>query len=121
MGKPISLFHKKIIKKKSSSAEQRKAKQKKSTKAELKREFLNHCQKAIAHLEIFNRISMVNEKITHLSTATAHLEQALVHRPGNHLLRNQIKLCKEELINLKETVTRSADSRVEILFTANLF
>jgi hypothetical protein len=78
MGKPVSLFHKKIIKRKSSSAEQR--------KAELKKEFLNHCQKVIEHMEIFYRISMVNEKMT-------HLEQSLVHRPGNHLLRNQIKLC----------------------------
>jgi hypothetical protein len=43
MGKPVSLFHKKIIKRKSSSAEQRKAEHKKSTKAELKKEFLNHC------------------------------------------------------------------------------
>jgi hypothetical protein len=121
MGKSIPLFHKKIIKKKSSSAEQRKAKHKKSTKAELKKEFLNHCQKAIAHLEIFNRISMVNEKTTHLNTAMTHLEQSLVHRPGNHLLRNQIKLCREELIILKETGKRSADNTVEILFTADLF
>ncbi len=121
MGKPTPLFHKKIIKNKSSSAEQRKAKHKKSTKADLKKEFLNHCQKAIAHLEVFNRISMVNEKITHLDTAMKHLEQSLVHRPGNHFLRNQIKLCKEELIILKETGKRSADNTVEILFTANLF
>ncbi len=121
MGKSIPLFHKKIIKKKSSNAEQRKAKQKKNTKAELKKEFLNHCQKVIEHLEIFNRISMVNEKTTHLNTAMTHLEQCLVHRPGNHLLRNQIKLCKEELIILKETGKRSADNTVEILFTADLF
>jgi len=121
MGKSIPLFHKKIIKKKSSSAEQRKAKHKKSTKAELKKEFLNHCQEAIDHLEIFNRISMVNEKITHLSTAMVHLDQGLVHRQGNHLLRNQIKRCREELINLKETGKRSIDSTVEILFTADLF
>jgi hypothetical protein len=114
MGKPVSLFHKKIIKRKSSSAEQRKAKHKKSTKAELKKEFLNHCQKVIEHMEIFNRISMVNEKMT-------HLEQSLVHRPGNHLLRNQIKLCKEELIILKATGKRSADNTVDILFTADLF
>jgi len=121
MGKPTPLFHKKIIKKKSSSAEQRKSKQKKSTKAELKKEFLNHCQKAIAHLEIFNRISMVNEKTTHLNAAMTHLEQCLVHRPGNHLLRNQIKLSKEELIILKETGKHSAENTVEILFTADLF
>ncbi len=100
MGKSIPLFHKKIIKKKSSSAEQRKAKHKKSTKAELNKEFLNHCQKAIEHLEIFNRISMVNEKITHLNTAVIHLEQSLVHRQGNHLLRNEIMLCKEVVIIL---------------------
>jgi len=121
MGKSIPLFHKKIIKKKSSSAEQRKAKHKRSTKAELKKEFLNHCQMVIYHLEIFNRISMKNEKITHLNTATTHLEQCLVHRPGNHLLRNQIKLCKEETIILKETGKRSADNTIEILFTADLF
>ena len=121
MGKPVSLFHKKIIKRKSSSAEQRKAKHKKRTKAELKKEFLNHCQKVIEHMEIFNRISMVNEKTTHLNTAMTHLEQSLVHRPGNHLLRNQIKLCKEELIILKETEQRSVNNTVEILFTADLF
>lgn len=121
MGKSIPAFYKKIIKKKSSSAEKRKAKYKKSTKAELKKEFINHCHKAITHLEIFNRIAMVNEKMTQLNTAMAHLEQSLVHRPGNHLLRNQIKLCREELIILKETEKRSADNNVEILFTANLF
>ncbi len=121
MGKTTPLFHKKIINKKSSSADQRKAKQKKSTKAELKNEFLNHCQKAIAHLEIFNRISMVDEKTTHLRTAMTHLEQSLVHRQGNHLLRNQIKLCREELIILKETGKRSSDNRIETLFTADLF
>ncbi len=121
MGKPVSLFHKKIIKRKSSSAEQRKAKHKKSTKAELKKEFLNHCQKAIEHIEVFNRISMVNEKVTHLNTAMTHLEQSLVYRPGNHLLRNQIKLCREELIILKATGKRSADNTVDILFTADLF
>ncbi len=121
MGKPIPLFHKKIIKKKSSSAEQRKAKHKKSTKAELKKEFLNHCRKAIAHLEILNRISMVNEKTTHLITAMTHLEQCLIHRPGNHLLRNQLKLCREEFLILKETGKRSANNTVEILFTADLF
>ena len=121
MGKSIPLFHKKIIKKKSSSAEQRKTKHKKSTKAELKKEFLNHCQKSIAHLEIFNRISMVNERTTHLNIAMTHLEQCLLHRPGNHLLRNQIKLCKEELLILKATGKRSADNTIEILFTADLF
>ncbi len=121
MRKTIAIFHKKIIKKKSSSAEQRKAKHKKSTKAELKKKFLNHCQKVIAHLEIFNRISMVNEKTIHLNAAMTHLEQCLVQRPGNHLLRNQIKLCREELILLKETGKRSVDNRVEILFTADLF
>jgi hypothetical protein len=72
-------------------------------------------------MEIFNRISMVNEKITHLQTAITHLEQSLVHRPGNHLLRNQIKLCREENIILKKTGKRSTYNTVEILFTADLF
>ena len=121
MDKSIPLFHKKIIKRKSSSAEQRKAKHKKSTKAEQNRKFLNHCQMAIEHIEVFNRISMVNEKITHLNMAMAHLEQSFVHRPGNHLLRNQIKICKEELLILKETGKRSANNTVTILFTADLF
>ena len=121
MGKPVPLFHKKIIKKKSSSAEQRKTKHKKTTRAELKKEFLNHCRKAIEHIQIFNRISMVNEKITHLNTAITHLEECLAHRPGNHLLRNQMKICRNELIILKETDKRSADNTVEILFTADLF
>ncbi len=121
MEKSIPLFHKKIIKKKTSSAEQRKAKQKKSTKAGLKKEFLNHCSKATEHIHIFNRISMVNEKITHLNTAITHLEKCLTHRPGNHLLRNQMKICRNELVSLKETGKRSADNTVEILFTADLF
>ena len=121
MGKSIPLFHKEIIKKKTSSVEPRKAKHKKSTKAELKKEFLNHCQKAVADLEIFNRISMVHEKAIHLNMAITHLEKCLLHRPENHLLRNQIKLCKEELIILKETGERSVDNTVEIQFTADLF
>lgn len=121
MGKSVPLFHKKIIKKNTSSAEQRKAKHKRSTKAELRKQFLIHCQKAIEHLAVFNRISMVNEKMTHLNTAMTHLEQSIIHRPGNHLLRSQIKLCKEELISLKETGKRSVNNTVEILFTADLF
>ncbi len=121
MEKSIPLFHKKIIKKKSSTSEQRRTKHKKITKAELKKEFLNHCSKAIEHIQIFNRISMVNEKITHLNTATTHLEECLTHRPGNHLLRNQMKICRNELIVLKETRKRSASNAVEILFTTDLF
>jgi|TARA_B100002003_G_scaffold233506_1_gene246457 vacuolar-type H+-ATPase subunit E/Vma4 len=121
MEKPIPPFHKRIIKKKSSSAEQRKTKHKKSTKAELKKEFLNHCRKVIEHIQIFNRISMVNEKITHLNTTITHLKECLTHRPGNHLLRNQMKICRNELVVLKETGKRSADNIVEILFTADLF
>ncbi|MGR3175632.1 MAG: hypothetical protein ACUZ8I_05675 [Candidatus Scalindua sp.] len=121
MEKSVPLYHKKIINKKSSSAEQRKAKHKKSTKAELKKEFLNHCRKAIEHIQIFNRISMVNEKITHLNTAITHLEKCLTHRPGNHLLRNQMKICRNELISLKETGKLSANNAIEILFTADLF
>ncbi|MHC4269962.1 MAG: hypothetical protein ACYSWS_09930 [Planctomycetota bacterium] len=121
MVKPTTFFHKKIIKKKTSSAEQGKAKHKKSTKAELKKEFINQCQKAIEHLEVFNRISMVNEKINHLNSAITHLNESLSHKPGNHLLRNQIKLCREELVALKETDKRSADNSVEILFTIDLF
>ena len=121
MGKPIPLFHKKIIKKKSSSAEQRKTKHKKITRAELKKEFLNHCQKAVEHIQIFNRISMVNEKMTHLYTAITHLKECLSHKPGNHLLRNQMKICRNELIILKENEKRSANNAVEILFTTDLF
>ncbi len=121
MGKSIPFFHKKIIKKKSSSSEQRKTKHKKSTKAELKKEFLNHCRKAIEHIQIFNRISMVNEKITHLNTAITHLGECLTHRPGNHLLRNQMKICRNELVSLKETRKRSTSNTIEILFTADLF
>jgi hypothetical protein len=121
MGKPVPLFHKKIINKKSSSAEQRKAKHKKSTKAELKKEFLNQCGKAIEHIQIFNRILMVNEKTTHLNTAITHLEKCLTHRHGNHLLRNQMKICRNELIVLKETRKRSISNTIEILFTADLF
>jgi hypothetical protein len=64
---------------------------------------------------------MVNEKVTHLDTAMKHLEESLVHRPGKHLLRNQIKLCKEELIILKETEKCSAINTIEIFFTADLF
>lgn len=121
MGKSIPLFHKKIIKRNSSSAEQRKAKHKKSTKADLKKEFLNHCQKAKEHLEIFNRISMVNQKIIHLNAAKTHLEQSLNYKPGNHILRNQIKICKGILIILKETKKRSAVHTVEILIKAGFF
>jgi len=121
MEKSIPLFHKKIIKKKSSSAEQRRAKHKKRTKAELKKEFLNHCSKTIEHIQIFNRISMVNEKTTHLNIAITYLEECLTHRPGNHLLRNQMKICRNKLITLKETGKHSADNTVEILFTADLF
>ncbi len=121
MAKPTTFIHKKIIKKTTSSAEQRKAKHKKSTKAELKKEFLNHCQKAIEHLEVFNRISMVNEKMNHLNIAITHLNESLSHKPGNHLLRNQLKFCRNEFIALKETDKRSADNSVDILFTTNLF
>ncbi len=121
MERSIPLFHKKIIKNKSSSAEQRKTKHKKITKAELKKEFLNHCRKAIENIQIFNRISMVNEKITHLNTAVTHLEECLAHRPGNHLLRNQMKICRNELIVMKETRKRSTNNTIEILFTTNLF
>jgi hypothetical protein len=64
---------------------------------------------------------MAHEKPTHLNTAITYLEPCLLYRHGNHHLRNQIKLCKEELIILKETGKRSVNNTVEILFTADLF
>jgi len=121
MEKSIPLFHKKIIKKMSSTSEQRRTKHKKSTKAELKKEFLTHCRKAVEHIQIFNRISMINEKIIHMNTAITHLEECLAHRPGNHLLRNQMKICRNELIVLKETRKHSTSNIIEILFTTDLF
>jgi len=121
MGKSIPLFHKKIIRKKTSNTEQRKAKHKKSTRAELKKEFSNHCRKAIEHIQVFNRISMVNEKIKHLNTAITHLEKSLFHRPGNHLLRNQLKICRKELLDIKETNKLSVDNKLNVLFNADLF
>ncbi len=121
MERPTTFFHKKIIKKQTTSAEQRKAKHKKSTKAELKKEFINHCQKVIEHLEVFNRISMANEKVNHLNIAITHLNKSLSYKPGNHLLRNQIKLCRNKLTTLKESDKCSANNSVEILFDTDLF
>lgn len=121
MEKPVPFFQKKIIKKKSSKLQDRSKKPKKSTKATLKKEFLANCQKAIEHIMIFNRIPMVNEKLNHLNTAITHLEKCLVYRPGNHLLRNQIKICREELLLLKESNQRSANNVIEILLSIDLF
>ncbi|MFQ5963445.1 MAG: hypothetical protein ACE5KZ_04085 [Candidatus Scalinduaceae bacterium] len=121
MEKPIPFFYKKIIKKKSLKPQDINKKHKKNTKAELKKEFLTHCHNAVEHIKIFNRIPMVNEKMNHLNTAITHLEKCLIHRPGNHILRNQIKLCREELILLKKSNKRSANNVIEILFSTNLF
>ncbi len=121
MEKPVPFFQKKIIKKKALKPKDRNIKHKKDTKATLKKEFLTNCQKAIEHIMIFNRSSMVNEKLNHLNTAIIHLEKCLMHRPGNHLLRNQIKICREELLLLKESNKRSANNVIEILLSIDLF
>lgn len=73
------------------------------------------------HVQIFNRILMVNEKINHLNTALTHLEKCLEHRPGNHLLRNQIKTCNEELSLLREYNKKSSNNVIKILFSTDLF
>jgi hypothetical protein len=121
MEKPVSFFQKKIIKKKSSKLQERSKKHKKNSKATLKKDFLTNCQKAIEHIMIFNRIPMTNEKINHLNTAITYLEKCLVHRPGNHLLRNQIKICREEQLLVKESNKRSANNVIEILLSIDLF
>lgn len=121
MEKSVHIFHKKIIKKKSSKARYRYTKHKKNTKAELKKEFLTNCQKAIEHIKVFNRIQMVNEKTNHLNMAITHLEKCLVYRPGNHLFRNQIKICREELFTLKESKKRSSKNIIGILLSMDLF
>ncbi len=121
MEKPVHIFHKKIIKKRSLKARHRDTMHKKNTKAELKKEFLTNCQKAIEHIKVFNRILMVNEKINHLSVAITYLEKCLVYRPGNHLFRNQIKICREELFTLKESKKRSSNNMVGILLSMDLF
>ena len=115
------IFHKKIIKKKTLKPEHRNAKHKKSTKAALKREFLINCHRAIEHMEVFNRIQMVNEKLNHLNAAIVSLEKGLEQRPSNHLLRNQIKICREEHNLLKETNKRSSDHTIEIILSLDLF
>jgi len=120
MGKLLPIFQKKIIKKKSSKALFRNFKPKKKTKAVLKKEFIAQTQKAIEHLEIFNRITMVGEKLTHLKSAMAHLEKCLEHHPGNHHLRIQQKICKEGLFFLEKIPQKSADNVIEILISKDL-
>ncbi len=121
MGKPIPIFQKKIIKKKSPKSIYRNIKPRKKTKAALKKELIEHCQKAKEHLEIFNRIPMVGEKLDHLDRAISHLEKCLEERPGNHILRNQLKISREELYALQNSTQKSADNIIEILFSTDLF
>ncbi len=121
MENPIPFFQRKIIKKKPLKPEYKNTKHKKTTKAAIKKEFLIHCQRAIEHIQIFNRIPMANEKTIHLNSAIKHLEKCLEYRPGNHLLRNQIRICKEELFPLKEYKKKSANNVIEILFSTDLF
>jgi len=121
MRKTLPIFQKKIIKKRSSKALYRNFKHKKNTKTDLKREFIAQTQKAIEHLEIFNRITMVEEKLTHLKCAMNHLEKCLEHHLGSHHLRNQQKICKEELFILDKIPKKSADNSIEILFSTDLF
>jgi len=116
MKKPTDSFvKKKVIKKESLKAEHRIARPKKKNKAVLKRELFINCAKGIAHLEVYNRIIMKDEKINHLSKSLTFFEKCLQQEPGNHLLRDQFKICKEALFNIEQSEDKSDKGRIEIL------
>ena len=73
-------------------------KQKRSTtKAELRRRYFHALEQVVEHIKIFNRITVVQEKVRHLSTIEKSMMICLEHKPGNHILRTQSKLLKETL------------------------
>jgi hypothetical protein len=117
MKKEAPRVPRKIYQEKSDKPKKRKKIKKKKTKADLKKEFHHSLQEALRHIEIFNRIVMGSEKIDHLNRAAVLLDKCLDLRPGNHILRKQVKICREELNTVKEAPAGSNSSSIDILIS----
>lgn len=74
-----------------------------------------HLVNAIEQIEVVNRINIVPEKKAHLERAIVHLEAVRTERPGSHLLRQQLALCRELLREIERGASDCRRSRVEII------
>ncbi|RJP60211.1 MAG: hypothetical protein C4541_04610 [Candidatus Auribacter fodinae] len=72
-------------------------------KAELKKLFFQSVSDIITHIETFNRIDIINEKMRHLVLADEAVEKSLSFKPGNHILRLQHRIIKEAVFQMKES------------------
>jgi DNA-directed RNA polymerase subunit F len=75
----------------------------KKSKVQVKRELRHYYSDALEHLEKFNRIDILPEKIIHLAKAKDALEECLKIRPGNRSFRQQLRLCDELTFQDRET------------------
>lgn len=96
-------------------AKKRKDTHRKATKATMKRDLLAHFMKALEHLETCNRAPSRDAKILHLGKAIEALDRCLEMKPGNHLLRSQRTVCREELWELEKLQKLESERRIEIL------
>ncbi|MEJ2744892.1 MAG: hypothetical protein P8123_04285 [bacterium] len=93
----------------------RRRKRKRCTKAELKQRLRAHLVKALAQIDVVNRIDIIPEKKTHLERAIIHLEAVCVERPGSHLIKQQLALCRELLWDIERGAPDCRCACVEVM------
>lgn len=67
----------------------------KKSKVQVKRELRHYYSNVLVHLEKFNRIDILPEKISHLEKAKEGLRKCLEIRPGHRSFKQQLRLCDE--------------------------
>src|SRR5574341_534504 len=82
------------------------------SKVQVKRELRRYYADALEHLEKFNRIDILPEKIIHLEKTKEALRKCLETRPGHRLFKQQLRLCDELSLQDRET-------KIEIVLDLN--
>jgi hypothetical protein len=65
-----------------------------TVKAQTRQELLAHIESAHRSLLLFNRAGSRADRHRHLERAIRELDSAVQMRPGNHILRRQLVLCR---------------------------
>ncbi|MDP3980398.1 MAG: hypothetical protein Q8Q33_03170 [Chlamydiota bacterium] len=86
----------------------------KKTKASIRRDFRKNYQLALDHLLKYNKTSDLREKTRHICVSLDALEKLIQDRPGNHLLREQHALCREEYLIQSQLETADRNRTVVI-------
>ncbi len=96
-------------------AKKRRDRKKKQTKASVKRKLLKDFRNAQHHLNIYNRVTAREALSFHLEKALEALDSCLETRPGNHMLRAQRSICRDELWEIRRLEKVDTKRTIEII------